>query len=366
MRGSKFGGNVDLDCVFESLDDFASQCREPAEDVDRAALDAFFVDEGDVAILHLDRDGTSTVSLVTFTKSERTSKGIGLRMTFELTSSVRSVNLILGACCSLANCSRRSNSLLCRFVLSGPRPSRSMPPPLKRCALFAMPICSQMVRPALGVISEGIFFGAVHGHVIFAAHAGVDEFDDDFLADAFNVAVAPCFEGEGRGLAAAFFHGALVGAARGMGLNFIGLAEDDVDAAAIGLPSGNAGGEMLVGIGNALVVLFFIFVLFGVGRGIAALPEGFNEVVALLVVGELLEGGALFVGDDVGDVLGQPLLVGLAQFLLEGALASSCAVFSSAGRFRGSTASRCAWWQPLSRCSDCRSLGVLGLVLGWS
>jgi hypothetical protein len=76
---------------------------------------------------------------------------------------------------------------------------------------------------------------------------------------------------------------------------------------------------MLVGVGNALVVLFFEFVLFGIGRGIAALPEGFNEVVALFVVGELLEGGPLFVCDDVGDVFVEPLLVGLAQFLLEGA-----------------------------------------------
>jgi hypothetical protein len=76
---------------------------------------------------------------------------------------------------------------------------------------------------------------------------------------------------------------------------------------------------MLVGVGDALVVLFLIFVLFGIGRGIAALPEGFNEIVALFVVGELLEGGSLFVGDDVSDVFVQPLLVGLAQFLLEGA-----------------------------------------------
>ncbi len=155
---------------------------------------------------------------------------------------------------------------------------------------------------------------------IFAAHAGVDEFDDDFLADAFDVAIAPVFKGEGRGLAAAFFHGAFVGAARGMRLDFIGLAVHDVDAAAIGLPAGHAGGEMLVGVGDALVVLFLIFVLFGVGGGIAALPEGFNEVVALFVVRELLEGGALFVGDDVDDVLVEPLLVDLAHFRLERAL----------------------------------------------
>ena len=97
-----------------------------------------------------------------------------------------------------------------------------------------------------------------------------------------------------------------------MRINFIRLAIDDVDAAAIGSPAGNARREVLVGVSDALVVLFLIFVLFGVRRGIAALPEGFDEVVALLVVGELFEGGALFVGDDADDVFFQPLLIGLA------------------------------------------------------
>ena len=102
-----------------------------------------------------------------------------------------------------------------------------------------------------------------------------------------------------------------------MRVDLVGLAVNDVDAAAIGSPAGHARREMLFGVGNALVVLFLIFVLFGVGRGVAALPEGFDEVVALLVVGELLESRALFVGDDVDYVLFQPLLVGLAQFLFQ-------------------------------------------------
>ena len=97
-----------------------------------------------------------------------------------------------------------------------------------------------------------------------------------------------------------------------MRINLIRLAIDDVDAAAIGSPAGNARREVLVGVSDALVVLFLVFVLFGVRRGIAALPEGFNEVVALLVVGELLERRALFVGDDPDDVLFQPLLISFA------------------------------------------------------
>ncbi len=94
-----------------------------------------------------------------------------------------------------------------------------------------------------------------------------------------------------------------------MRFDLIGLAEYDVHASAIGFPARNACREMLVGVGNALVVLFLIFVLFGVGSGIAALPEGFDEIVAFFVVGELLESGALFVGDDPDYVLFQPLLI---------------------------------------------------------
>jgi len=65
-------------------------------------------------------------------------------------------------------------------------------------------------------------------------------------------------------------------------------------------------------------VLFFELVLFGVGRGIAALPEGLDELVALLVVRELHEGGFLFVGDNPAHVLVQPLPICLAQLNLEG------------------------------------------------
>jgi hypothetical protein len=41
--------------------------------------------------------------------------------------------------------------------------------------------------------------------VVVAAHAGVDEFEIDVIADAFQIAVVPGFKGEGRGLPAAFF-----------------------------------------------------------------------------------------------------------------------------------------------------------------
>ena len=68
-----------------------------------------------------------------------------------------------------------------------------------------------------------------------------------------------------------------------MSIDFVGRAVFDIDAAAVGLPSRNAGREPVVGISNAAVMLFLIFVLFGVGSRIAAQPELFDELLALVV-----------------------------------------------------------------------------------
>ncbi len=98
-----------------------------------------------------------------------------------------------------------------------------------------------------------------------------------------------------------------------MGIDFIGRPKHDVHVAAVGLPSGDAGGEVLVGVGDAAVVFFLKLVFFGVGGGIAALPEGLNELVALFVVGELHERGFFFVADDPANIFVEPLAVGFAQ-----------------------------------------------------
>ena len=87
------------------------------------------------------------------------------------------------------------------------------------------------------------------------------------------------------------------------------LAEGDVDVPAVGLPARLAGGKVLVGIGDAAVVLFAEFVFRRVGIGIAAQPELLDEGFALLVVAQVLERLPLLVGDDVGDVLVEPRLV---------------------------------------------------------
>ena len=46
--------------------------------------------------------------------------------------------------------------------------------------------------------------------------------------------------------------------------DFVRRAVGNVDAAAVGLPAGDTGSEVLVGVGDAAVVLFLEFVLDGV------------------------------------------------------------------------------------------------------
>ena len=75
---------------------------------------------------------------------------------------------------------------------------------------------------------------------------------------------------------------------------------------------------MLIGVGDAPVVFFFIFVVFSIWSRIAALPERLNKLVALGIRAQLLERGELFIGDDPADILVQPPLVIRAFFFLGG------------------------------------------------
>src|ERR1700722_17646648 len=102
-----------------------------------------------------------------------------------------------------------------------------------------------------------------------------------------------------------------------MGFNLVCWSKYDVGGSPLALPPGDAGGIVLVGVSDTAIMFFFEFVLFGIRGRVAALPEGFYELVALLVVRELLEGGSLFVGNDPAHVLVQPLPVRLAQFDFE-------------------------------------------------
>ena len=238
--------------------------------------------------------------------------------------------MIAGGFCSLANCSRRVNS----FMLSGCAAER-------RAQVGAVGIVEALRlvghahllhqgEAGAGNVQQGVLFRRVHGHAELARHGGVDELDDDVVADAFDVAIAPLLEGEGGGLAAALFRGPLIGAARGVVFDFVRRAVRDVDAAAVGLPAGDARGVVLVGVRDAAVVLFLELVFDGVRGGVAAQPELLDELLALFVGLQALEGRPLFIGDDVGDVFVQPLAVRSLEFLLELLLPGLASAWESA------------------------------------
>src|SRR5260370_28029835 len=100
-----------------------------------------------------------------------------------------------------------------------------------------------------------------------------------------------------------------------MRFHFIRRAPHDVHAAAIRLPSGNSRSEMLVGIGDTAVVLFFEIIVRKIRIAAAAQPELLDELLALFVGFQLQESLALFGRDYVDNVLVEPLLVRGVQFL---------------------------------------------------
>src|SRR5580765_1175371 len=131
-----------------------------------------------------------------------------------------------------------------------------------------------------------------------------------------------------------------------MRLDFVGLAPGDVDPAAICSPAGNARGKMFVGVSDPLVIFLAIFVFVSIGIGIASPPKFFDKAFAFVVGCQLLESLSLLIGDDVGDVLVQPVLVGSFQFwfdvawLLSGILLPAWFCFLCQPRRNGKTSSQ--------------------------
>src|SRR5215510_9926781 len=101
-----------------------------------------------------------------------------------------------------------------------------------------------------------------------------------------------------------------------MGFYFVRFAEPDVDSSAIGFPPGNAGAEFLICVLDALVILLFVFVLRSVRIGPE--PEVFDELIALFIGLQRLEGFAFFISDNVRHIFVEPLLINALElfFLL--------------------------------------------------
>ena len=87
-------------------------------------------------------------------------------------------------------------------------------------------------QPRAGNHRERVLFVGRARDAIFARAGRVNEFDLDAGADALDVTVEPDFERIGRRRTAAVIARAVVGAARRVRLDRVGLAEGDVDATA--------------------------------------------------------------------------------------------------------------------------------------
>ena len=192
-------------------------------------------------------------------------------------------------------------------------------------------------------VQQRVLLGTVERHVIVATLAGVHELDVDVVADALDIPVVPGLKRKGRCLPPALFHGPLIATAGGVRVDAVRLAIGDVHVAAIGLPARLACCEMLVGVGDAAVVLFLELVLGRVGIRIAAQPEVLDEGLTLLIVRQALERLHLLVGDDPAHVLIQPLLVGP----FNSCLSSFCCLnfsLSLSGRSAGPGPAVRQWW----------------------
>jgi hypothetical protein len=95
----------------------------------------------------------------------------------------------------------------------------------------------------------------------------------------------------------------------------IGLAVHDPDPATICFPTGYAGAEVLVRVCDSFVIFLFELVFIGIRIGITPAPKLFDKAFALVVSGQFLECLPFFVGDDVSDVLVEPVFVGLGSCL---------------------------------------------------
>jgi hypothetical protein len=94
-----------------------------------------------------------------------------------------------------------------------------------------------VVEAGSGHVRERVLLFGVHRDAVFAGHCRIDEFKLHFVADAFEVPIAPDLEREGAGLATSVFERPLVLSARGMRFDFVRLTPNDKDSAAIAFPA---------------------------------------------------------------------------------------------------------------------------------
>src|SRR5258705_1335313 len=94
-----------------------------------------------------------------------------------------------------------------------------------------------------GNVRRGFLFVAIHRHAEITRPGLIHKFNNDVVAHAFHMAIAPVFEWEGPGGPAAVRMRPLVSAPGGVGFDFIRRAPGDIDPSAVSLPAEIASAE---------------------------------------------------------------------------------------------------------------------------
>src|SRR4030095_13199120 len=151
-----------------------------------------------------------------------------------------------------------------------------------------------------------LFVGAAR-NTILAAAGWIDKLNLDPRAYASQITIEPNFKWIRRRTTTTFVGRTVVITSRRVRFALIRFSIHDPDAPAIRFPSWYAGREMLIGIGNALVVFLFELVLIGVGVGIAPAPEFLDKPFPFIVGCQFFKSLPLFVRNDISDVLLKPV-----------------------------------------------------------
>src|SRR5690349_6075182 len=98
-----------------------------------------------------------------------------------------------------------------------------------------------------------------------------------------------------------------------MRLDLVGLTPSYINTAAVSFPARNSGGEVLIRVSDAFVILFAELVFFGIRVRVATTPKVFNKIFTFLVRLKGEKGLFLSTRNDVGNVVVQPFFIGVFE-----------------------------------------------------
>ena len=121
--------------------------------------------------------------------------------------------------------------------------------------------------------------------------------------------VIPNFVRKGARRSSAFRDGTVISSSCGEAVDIGWWAVGNVNPSSVGCPSVDSRFEMIVGVGNAPVVLFLEFVKSCARVGVAPTPELFDKIFLFLGAGKLFKNRFLLSANNVNDMFIEPFLI---------------------------------------------------------